>query len=314
MMLRCLLLALIMLFGAANMARAEGFAYDLHPQEVAKDTYVLIGDTHFFNRNNGGNIVNTGFVVTQAGVVVIDSGPSRLYGEAFRRAIASVTSQPVDKVIVTHSHPDHFLGSQAFAGAKIVSGAATIEMIRQHGQELASNLYSLVGDAMQGTEPVVPELLDRTSETIGGHEFRYYEMAGHTASDLVVFDQTTGVLFTGDLVFFRRALTVPNAEVPRWLDSLNRIDAIPYRLMVPGHGPIPRGGEAVAETRDYLRWLTGSLQQAVAGGLDESEAFHIKVPERFRRLAIVDEEFRRSVEQMFPKLEETALPAIGGGS
>jgi len=67
----------------------------------------------------------------------------------------------------------------------------------------------------------------------------------------------------------------------------------------------------VVETRDYLRWLNDALQQAMNGGLDLTEAFHIKVPERFRSLAIVDEEFHRSVAQMFPRIEEKALPAIG---
>jgi len=304
---------LFLAFGlAAGAARAEGFVYDLHPQQIAKGTYVLIGDTHFFNRDNGGNIANTSFIVTQTGVVVIDSGPSRLYGEAMRKAIAAVTPLPVVKVIITHAHPDHFLGSQAFAGAKLVSGQGTIDMIRKHGQELSANLYTLVGDAMQGTEVVTPELQDRPQETIGGHDLRYFFLSGHTDSDLVVFDATTGVLFVGDLVFFRRALTVPNANVARWQESLTRIEAIPYRQMVPGHGPMPKGGEAVAETSDYLSWLNDALKQAMAGGLDITEAFHIKVPERFRNLAIVDEEFHRSVGQLFPRIEEQALPAIGG--
>lgn len=300
--LLCLLLA------PAAWAAEPG--YDLHPVKVGADSYVFIGDTHFFNRANGGNIVNTGFIVTQSGVVVIDSGPSKRYGEAMRQAIAAITPQPVVKVIITHAHPDHFLGSQAFAGAAIVSGEATVQMIRQHGSELAGNLYTLVGDAMAGTEPVVPEVLTLSEETIGGHHLRYYPMAGHTDSDLVVFDETSGVLFTGDLVFFRRALTVPNASLPRWQESLRRIEAIPYRQMVPGHGPMPKGGEAVAETRDYLRWLGDSLSQAMAGGLDITEAYHIRVPERFRNLAIVDEEFQRSVGQLFPRIETQALPGI----
>ncbi|HAW39797.1 MAG TPA: MBL fold metallo-hydrolase, partial [Pseudomonas sp.] len=46
----------------------------------------------------GGNIVNTGFIVTDSGVVVIDSGPSRRYGEAMREAIARVTDRPIIKV------------------------------------------------------------------------------------------------------------------------------------------------------------------------------------------------------------------------
>ena len=54
-----------------------GHAYDLKPVKVAQDTYVLIGFMEDFTLKNGGNIVNTGFIVTKEGVVVIDSGPSK---------------------------------------------------------------------------------------------------------------------------------------------------------------------------------------------------------------------------------------------
>jgi quinoprotein relay system zinc metallohydrolase 1 len=312
MRLAASLLAVVLTLTASVCAAAES-SYHLHPVSVAKDTYVFIGDTHFFNPANGGNIVNTGFIVTDDGVVVIDTGPSLRYGQEMRRAIAEVTARKVVKVVITHSHPDHFLGTQAFvAEAPVVSGAATVAMIRDHGQELAGNLYTLVGDVMRGTEPVVPQVFDTPAETIGGHDLQYFFLSGHTDSDVAVFDQTTGVLFTGDLVFFRRALTVPNANIPRWLDSLKVIGGIPYRHLVPGHGPVPSGRQAPAETRAYLLWIDQTLHAAVAGGLDITEIYRIKIPERFRSLAIVGEEFQRSVGQMVPRIESTALPVVGG--
>lgn len=305
-----LTLALLSLLAGALPGWAGEFVYDLHPMMVAKDTYVLLGDTHFFNPDNGGNIANTGFIVTTSGVVVIDTGPSRRYGEAMRAVIAKITPLPVVKVLITHAHTDHFLGSQAFSEAGVYSGAPTVEMIRAHGQEMAANLYTMLGAVMSGTEPVVPQLLDRTEDHIGGHDLRYYQLAGHTESDLVIFDRTTGVLFTGDLVFFRRALAVPNANVAQWEESLRQIEAIPYRKLVPGHGAPCLGPDAIAETRDYLHWLDQALRQALADGLDLTEALHLRVPERFRALAIVHEEFQRSVGQLFPRLESESLPSL----
>ncbi len=88
--------------------------YALEPQQVAPNTYVLIGANEHFSFANGGNIANTGFIVTDDGVVVIDTGPSRLYGEQMIAAIRAVTDQPIVRVYNTHLHPDHFLGNQAF--------------------------------------------------------------------------------------------------------------------------------------------------------------------------------------------------------
>ncbi len=93
--------------------------YALKPRLIADDTWLLEGSTDNFAKDNGGNIVNTAFIVTEAGVVVIDTGPSRRYGEALRQAIASVTDKPVIQVLLTHHHPDHALGNQAFKDVPI---------------------------------------------------------------------------------------------------------------------------------------------------------------------------------------------------
>ena len=76
--------------------------YALKPRLIADDTWLLEGSTDNFAKDNGGNIVNTAFIVTEAGVVVIDTGPSRRYGEALRQAIASVTAKPVIQELLTH--------------------------------------------------------------------------------------------------------------------------------------------------------------------------------------------------------------------
>ena len=102
----------------STFARAE-LEYPLQPRQVAEDTYLLEGSTENFSKANGGNIVNTAFIVTDSGVVVIDTGPSRRYGEAMRKSIASVTDKPVIQVLLTHHHPDHVLGNQAFADVPI---------------------------------------------------------------------------------------------------------------------------------------------------------------------------------------------------
>ena len=136
-------------------AQAE-LQYRLQPRQIAEDVWLLEGSTDNFDPRNGGNIVNTGFIVTSAGVVVIDSGPSRRYGEAMRAAIAEVTDSPVIKVLLTHHHPDHVLGNQAFTGVPIAALAGTTELLREQGDAMAENMYRMVGDWMRGTEVVLP--------------------------------------------------------------------------------------------------------------------------------------------------------------
>ena len=64
--------------------------YDLKPRQIAPGTWVIEGEVADFTRANGCNIINTGFIVTGAGVVVVNTGPSRLYGEQLRALVGAV--------------------------------------------------------------------------------------------------------------------------------------------------------------------------------------------------------------------------------
>mgnify|MGYP002757968199 FL=1 len=83
--------ALLCLLSLVSLPALADLDYRLEPRQVAADTWVLEGRSENFSRDNGGNIVNTGFIVSEDGVVVIDSGPSLRYGQALRQAIAGVT-------------------------------------------------------------------------------------------------------------------------------------------------------------------------------------------------------------------------------
>ena len=107
-------LAAVSLMLVTALIAAADFDYGLSPRQVAEDTWVVVGRNEDFSFENGGNIVNSAFIVTSEGVVVIDSGPSRRFGEQLRAAIARITDQPILRVLNTHHHPDHFLGNQAF--------------------------------------------------------------------------------------------------------------------------------------------------------------------------------------------------------
>ena len=282
--------------------------YGLTPRPIAPDTYVLEGSIEHFSRDNGGNILNTGFIVTASGVVVIDTGPSRLYGEQLKQAIAEVTDRPIIRIYITHHHPDHFLGNQAFSTHDIWALADTIHAAKEEGEGLSENMYLLVGDWMLGTEVVPPNIVAE-SETImvDGHQLELLALSGHTGADLVIFDRTTGVLFAGDLVFNQRTPTTPHADIPTWLRSLERLKQTKFSLLVPGHGPVATDMEPIDATADYLRWLDGALRQAAERGMAPAEVLDLKVPERFQHLSVLRQEVRRSVTHLYATMENAAL-------
>ena len=299
---------LMMACAALAAQAADRFDYGLTPQKIAEDSWVLIGKTDDITRVNGGNIANTAFVVTRDGVVVIDSGPSRRYGEQMRRAIAGVTDRPVIRVFNTHHHPDHFLGNQAFDGVRISALDATRSGMREQGGAFADNMYRMAGDWLAGTEAlaasdtVVPGML-----TIGGHEFQLIALEGHTEGDLAILDRTTGVLYAGDLIFLDRAPTTPHAAVERWQASLDALAALPVKRVVPGHGPVHDDQRGIMQTRDWLRWLDETLGASATRGMDMAEVMRLPLPERFDAMPLARSEFERSVSHLYGRYEQRLL-------
>lgn len=299
---------MLVLTALAPAARAADFDYRLAPRQIAPGVYVLIGLTEDFSRANGGNIVNTGFIIGTTGVVVVDSGPSKRYGEQLLAAIAHITPLPVVLVINTHHHPDHFLGNQAFHSDAVAALPETRQGIETEGPAFNENMYRLNGDWMRDTEVAVPaRTLAPGKLDAGGRSLEVLALEGHTGADLAVFDHESGTLFAGDLVFYERAPTTPHADIARWLASLDALAALPFKILVPGHGPVTRDDAPLRQTRAYLAWLEKTLREAAEAGLDMAEVLALPMPPRLKRLALAKTEYARSVSHLYPAFEQSAL-------
>jgi quinoprotein relay system zinc metallohydrolase 1 len=285
--------------------------YGLAPREVVPGIWLFEGRTEYFSVGNGGNIVNTCFIDTGEGLLVYDTGPSRLYGEEMRAAIGRASPVPVRQVVIGHAHPDHYLGSQAFAGLPIAAGPATRAMLAELAGPFADNMYRLIDVWMRGTETVPPtEDLAAGPLAFGKRRLEVLLLSGHTRQDAALFDQDTGTLIAGDLVFWNRAPTTPSADIPVWLRALDRLEALAPKRVVPGHGSITEGSVAIRQTRRYLQWLVATLTEAAEKGLAMAEATRLPIPDAFRDMAVLPGEFVRSVSHLYPAIEQGTLPRI----
>jgi quinoprotein relay system zinc metallohydrolase 1 len=306
---------LLMLLSVSLSALAD-LEYALTPRQIAQDTWLLEGSTDNFAKANGGNIVNTAFIVTERGVVVIDSGPSKRYGEALRKAIAATTDKPVIEVLLTHHHPDHVLGNQAFSDVPIGALVGTTELLREQGNAMAENMYRMVGDWMRGTEVVLPtQTLTPGVKSFGNHDLRLLSLGGHTGADLAILDQQTGVLFAGDLVFYQRALTTPNSPgLSVWLADIATLQGLPLTLVVPGHGPVSSDPQPFEQMRDYLSWLDQLMRDGAANGSDMAEMIRSPIPERFAGINLSRYELIRSVSHLYPRYERERMMRVDSAS
>lgn len=294
---------------APDMARLD---YRLQARELAPQLWVVEGANADFSPANGCNIINTAFLATGAGVVVVNTGPSRLYGQQLRALIARTTAEPVVKVLHLNLHPDYFLGNQAFADVPRWATERTRQGIRAEAASYETNLYRSCGDWMKGTETLHP---DRSLDTqapqgrwrVGEREFEWQVLEGHTASDLVLIERRSGVAFVGGLVFADRVPTTPHADLAAWLASLDQLQQLGLQTVVPSHGPVHEGTLGLQQTRRYLQWLDSSFSRWAEQGLEMNEVLRAPVPEEFRHWAAFDTEYTRNVMHLYPRYEQRAL-------
>ena len=81
-------------------------------------------------------------------------------------------------------------------------------------------------------------------------------------------------------------------------------------VLVPNHATIRTDDFAIAQTGDYLNWLTRTLDQSADSGLDMTEVMALEIPARFSALNVLREEFTRSVAHLYQKTEQSVLPKI----
>ncbi|MCS5517588.1 hypothetical protein NWF32_30445, partial [Pseudomonas qingdaonensis] len=66
--MRTVMRALLLLLACVSLPSLADLDYHLAPRQIAADTCSWRGQHRALSRTNGGNIVNTGFIVTEAGV------------------------------------------------------------------------------------------------------------------------------------------------------------------------------------------------------------------------------------------------------
>ncbi|MFG5409546.1 quinoprotein relay system zinc metallohydrolase 1 [Piscinibacter sakaiensis] len=277
------------------------------------------GSNADFSPANGCNIINTGFIATDDGVLVINTGPSRRYGEQLRALAERTAGRPVRGVLQLNLHPDYFLGNQAFAEVPRWATPATRAGVAREAAAYEDNLYRLCGDWMKGTQALAPDrdlpLPADGRWVVGGRVLHLQVLAGHTDSDLVLTDVASGVVFAGGLVFVDRVPTTPHARLREWQESLDRLQALPARVLVPSHGTVlvgrdgeaPAGAPGIAQTRAYLRWLDESFTRLAEEGASADEVLRARVPVAFRSWAAWDTEYVRNVTHLYPAYELRAL-------
>jgi len=238
-------------------------------QQISENIYV---ETGF-----GG--CNTGFVVTDEGVVLIDTPETPADAKIVQDEIAK--HGPIRYVIITEPHADHFTGNFFFEGTIIGHEATSRAILGTTVKEMEERLKRAAPDLLplpDGFRLIPPEITfsERLTFQLGNHTFQLITMPGHTPYEAAVYIPEEKVVFTSDNIFCRVQTWLRDAQPYDILDSLKRIDELDADVLVPGHGSVC-DKSYIPEMAGIVKGWIDAVTASIEKGLSMEEALETRI-------------------------------------
>ncbi|MCY3932855.1 MAG: MBL fold metallo-hydrolase [Acidobacteria bacterium] len=272
-------------------------------EEVAEGVYFVSGTGAMVTRSNAM------VVVTEEGVLVVDSHITPAAGRALIEGIGRITDKPIRTLVNTHFHYDHAHGNQAFGpGVRVVGHEytrhkmttapleehtfkgsserdkqaleemrAALETASDAEREALEMQISIQAAHVESTaeiDPVPPDttLAEKMTFFRGGREIQLHFLGrAHTGGDVVVYLPAERLVFTGDMM-----LGGPpwpgDGWVNEWPTTLERLKQLDFDLILPGHGPYFRDRELIDHVQAFHRELWEVVSALHTKGVSAEDA------------------------------------------
>ena len=194
----------------------------------------------------GANNCNTYLLRAAEKNILVDPGHAALFDHV-RHGLASLGLAPedIDLIIGTHAHPDHIEAVRLFARPPALCTLHAAEW--QLVEEAAPHLRAALNFDPEGLTPDF--FLTEGELTVGDIDLQVFHTPGHAPGAVTLFWPQERALLTGDLIFrggLGRA-DLPGGDGRKLKESIRRMAALDADWLLPGHGDIIMGAEAVQE-------------------------------------------------------------------
>lgn len=301
---------LLLVLGGSFQAIATPATHQPKAITVAPGVHALIGPLDQRSPANAGLNANYGFIETPTGVILIDSGASDFAAALLEKAVKKVTDKPIKWVLNTGSQDHRWLGNGYFSarGAEIHAMAPTVNTQREFAARQIENLKRFVGDQMTGTVPVYAQNMHQaplTSMVIDGIAIDWHLTDAHYPGDTMIYLPKSSVMFTGDLVYVDRLLSIlPQSNVRAAALAFEALIEKSPAILIPGHGRVTDVVQAQAETGDYYEFLIKNVGTAAQDMNPMTETLdQYTNPEAFTHLQNFHELHRANMSRVFLDFE-----------
>src|SRR6188508_1284493 len=250
------------------MSKAFASQADLADKKV---TFTKLSDHAYAYTAEGDP--NTGIVVGDDAVMVIDTQATPVMAQDVIRRIREVTDKPIRYVVLSHYHAVRVLGASGYAPEHVIASRDTYDLIVERGEQDMKSEIERFPRLFQAVESVPgltwPTIVFEKHLTLmlGKLQVDIMQLGrGHTKGDTVVWLPDDRILFSGDLVEFDATPYTGDAYLADWLATLN-----PDKL-VPGRGAALKNPAQVKAgldgTRAFVTEMYASVREGAGAGKD----------------------------------------------
>ena len=231
---------------------------------------------------------NAAIILTQEGVVLIDSGHNPPDSHAILKAVKQLTPQPVRYLINTEPHGDHTTGHFVFSPPAVIVAheGATDSMKKAYNPKRNEKLmtdYPDMRESFQGFKMITPhiEYRDKMTLHVGERTLELYYLKNvHSESDTAIWLPKERVLFSAAVAGVKRFSNLRSfVSIPDMLSSMKMMKALNPEIVVPGHGA-PGTVKIFEETERYYELLLDRVGKMAREGrsLDQIKK-ELRMPE-----------------------------------
>ena len=249
---RNIYLAVAMILGALALSRfsvAQGQAPGLL-------VHAIKGGVYWTEGGGGGN---TGIVIGQNGVIVIDAKTTPGSAKEMLGEIARLSPQPVTTVILTHSDADHVNGLPAFPKGLTIIAQENCK------KEMEAALNNPRMPAPRDYLPTKTIDKKESTEINGVHLTLLHFAPAHTSGDLMIYLPDQKIVFGGDMIDVTFPFALIHAQKggtsEGWIETMKGLISLNADTYVAGHGGLQTKADlqkllaAVEERRAKIKEL-----------------------------------------------------------
>jgi len=230
---------------------------------------------------------NSGVIIGDDAVMIIDTTATPVMAQELIRCIRGVTDKPIKYVVLSHYHAVRVLGASAYfdeGATEIIASRGTWELIVERGEADMKSEIERFPRLFQAVESIPgltwPTMVFERELTLflGKLEVRLMHIGpGHTKGDTIAWIPSQKICFSGDLVEYNAGVYTGDAQLEEWPATLDALQALGPRKLVPGRGPALETPEdcvkGIAYTRKWVTDLFGTAKAGVAAGKDLKQIF-----------------------------------------